>query len=65
VKYVIEDENGDSVSLQAQDTDTTTPTVVLYLDRNPDTYFTFLLDEFKEFRRAVGYVWQEIKGTTR
>jgi hypothetical protein len=68
VKYIIEDADGHSVSLQAQDTDTTMPTVILYLDQKPDTYFVFLLDEFKEFRRAIGYVWQEIegdKGTTR
>lgn len=56
MRYTIEDENGDSVSIESE---SGRHGVVLRTDNGG--LFTFTLDEFKEFRRAVGYVWQEVE----
>lgn len=58
MRYVIEDENGDSVSLEAGLRGTV---LALGVEGAVTAEFEFTLDEFKEFRRAVGYVWQEVE----
>lgn len=54
MKYTVTDENGEYVSLEQG---TEYPVI---LDVNNTGQFVFTMDEFKEFRKAVGYVWQEV-----
>jgi hypothetical protein len=53
MRYTIQDENGDSVSLESDGGGAVIRT-------SGGGQFIFTDDEFKEFRRAVGYVWQEV-----
>lgn len=55
MRYTIEDENGDNVSIESE---LGRNGVVLRTDNGG--VFVFTKDEFKEFRRAIGYVWLEV-----
>lgn len=55
VKYVITDENEESVSLERE------PGNSVELSLNNAHFFLFTIEEFKEFRRAIGYIWQEVE----
>lgn len=53
MKYVVYDSDGEDVSVESRD-----DSVVLHAG-GTDHWFT--RDEFREFRKAVGYVWQEVE----
>lgn len=55
MKYTITTQQVEEVALSVSD-----DSVVLELDDNNYRVLTF--EQFKEFRRAVGYVWQELEG---
>lgn len=58
MKYMIEDVSGDEVSLHVVPGND-----VHLIFHEPDGAYTsrlFTLEQFREFRRAVGYVWQEV-----
>lgn len=57
MKYTIEDNNGESIAIQKQGIDVL---VTLSLAGGDSDYY-LTPEEFKEFRRAVGYVWQEME----
>jgi hypothetical protein len=58
MRYVIEDENGDQVSVARSGEGVT---VALDVSGDGAVEYHLTPDEFKEFRRAVDYVWQEVK----
>lgn len=58
MKYLIEDENGDQISIARRDVGAI---VTLEVSGRSAVEFYLTLDEFREFRRAVGYVWQEVE----
>lgn len=53
MKYSIDDRNGSSISLELG-------TTVVVMDTD---YYEFELtfDQFRDLRKAIGYVWQEIE----
>jgi hypothetical protein len=55
VKYTITDLNNDWVALEPDG-----DTVTLYMN-DDSRYFVFSLSEFRDFRKAIGYVWQEVE----
>lgn len=58
MKYLIEDGNGDQISIARSGLGVT---VALDVADGSAVEFYLTSDEFKEFRRAVGYVWQEVE----
>jgi hypothetical protein len=58
MKYVTEDCNGDEISLKPEENGYIR--LALALGDEDYTSRLFTLEQFKEFRKAVGYVWQDV-----
>lgn len=55
MKYTVQDVNGEELSIQGDGE-------YVALSTDHGDVFSLTLEEFQEFRKAVGYVWQEVHG---
>ncbi|MFA5387833.1 MAG: hypothetical protein WC322_05645 [Candidatus Paceibacterota bacterium] len=60
MKYSVSDGDGDTLTLEKDFLDDEVTVVVTESGRTATLLFT--KDEFKQLRRAVGYVWTELEG---
>lgn len=56
MKYTVEDYNGEEVSLSADGT----YVHLVSFDEETSLSRLFTVEQFKDFRKAVGYIWQEV-----
>lgn len=54
MRYEIDDKFGETLRIEKSGSD-----VTVSIGEQADIYFT--LEQFKDFRRAVGYVWSEFE----
>jgi len=63
MKYVIEGANDDIISLEAELGEPPFGVTITSTYGDDEHLLYFNEKQFKELRRAVGYVWQEINGS--
>lgn len=58
MKYSVSDNDGDTITLEMQDDD-----VLIEMEEGGTSRRLLMTkDQFKQLRRAIGYVWTELEG---